>query len=553
MHIADYLRDVLVPANVAVSAIQRTGLRIDLAQLRKTRDAWTKELAEMEAYVTGEAAKVGVALKYSEKHGIHPPKMAAFLFGGLGLTPGKQTNPSKTYPQGSPSTDDESLAEYASLKVPWTEEKPGPGGRVDHPVVKAVLRIRSMSKGIGTYLNSFERTCRPDGSCHPKYNWALRTSRLSAEDPPVHQIPERSEKQIADGVKACIIAHINPALDRESWDPRKHGFCFRWDIKGAEAAIRGAMLTDHYGMRDPVAYDYIRLGKDIHSKTASIIYEVPEGTYKSGSFERDGVGKPVFFGQIFGGSWKALKWQLWKEGRIRVEDDEIKKIVANFNRGYPGIAALYEEDKAMLGDRIDRDKDDGKGNYLSYCEDPYGRIRAIPVPKELVGRYRDGVWAGGYQTDYELQKRLNHAFHVAANTPTQSCNASDTLWMLGLLHGGEYVELRVPPLWERDGVLYPEAAGWALDEGPGPGGKPFQAWHCNTVHDSGWGDGAPGYMEPTAKLIVRRCTAIPLDWRLEADVPYRIELKVGPDMASMRHYNKVAKEFGMEQIPALDK
>jgi hypothetical protein len=543
--VADYLRDVLVPANVAVAAIQRAGLPIDVAQLRRTREAWQRELAEMEAYVEGEAAKVGVTLKYSERHGVHPPKMAAFLFGGLGLAAGKPTA------KGGQSTDAESLLEYASINVPWTAERPGPDGQVDHPVVSAVLKIRSVAKGIGTYLDSFERTVRADGACHPKINWALRTSRLSAEDPPVHQIPERSDPQVADGVKSCIVPRVKPCLapGREGWDPRKHGSCGRWDINGAEAAWRAAALADHYGVRDPIAYDYIRLGKDIHSKTASIIYEVPEGTYQKGSFERDSVGKPSFFGQLFGGSWKALKWQMWKEGRIHLSDDEVKRIVANFAKGYSGITALYEVDKTMLGERMDTSATDGKGNVLSWCEDPYGRIRAVEIPKELAGRFQNGVWRGGYETDYELSKRLNHAFHIAANTPTQSANASDTLWMLALLYAGEYVELRVPPLWERGGVPYPEAAGWAMHGGPGPGGKPFQAWHCNTVHDSGWFDCAPGYLEPTAKLITRRCTALPQDWRLEADVPYRIELKVGPDMSDLRPYNKVAREFGLEEIP----
>jgi hypothetical protein len=517
--------------------MQRAGLHIDRARLRATRAAWTAELLEMERYVEGEAAKAGQPFTYSDQHSVHYSKIGAFLFRGLGLEPGKRT------PTGAPSTDNESLLEYASLTVPWTEEKPGPKGQVDHPVVRAVMRIRSMAKGVGTYLDAFERTIRSDGACHPKYNWALRTARLSAEDPPVHQIPERSEPRIADGIKACITPRVSSAPDRESWDPRKHGFCFRWDIKGAEAAIRAAMLTDHYGVRDPVAYDYIRLGKDIHSKTASIIYGVPEGTYTSGSFQRDGVGKPTFFGQIFGGSWKALQWQLWKEGRIRLSDDEAKTIVANFTKGYPGIAALYEVDKTMLGENMD---DQG----LSYCVDAYGRHRAIQVPPALMRRFdkKRGVWSTAYEQDYEQMKKLNHAFHVAANTPTQSVNASDAIWMLALCCLGEYVDLKVPPVWERGGIPFPEAASWQLHGGPGPGGTPFQAWHCNAVHDSGWGDGAPGYIEPTAKLIWRRCTSLPLDWRLEADVPYRVELKVGPDMSRMESYNKVAKRFNLEPV-----
>ena len=164
----------------------------------------------------------------------------------------------------------------------------------------------------------------------------------------------------------------------------------------------------------------------------------------------------------------------------------------------------------------------------------------------------ENMWREDRSPSLELQeekKKPYHAFHIAANTPTQSTQASDALWMLALCYLGEYVPLRVPPIWERDGAPFPEAAGWQMHEGPGPGGKPFLSWHCNTVHDSGWGDCAPGYLEPTAKLLWRRCTAVPLDWRIEADVPYRIELKVGPDMARLRPYNSVAREFGLEPVP----
>ena len=88
-----------------------------------------------------------------------------------------------------------------------------------------------------------------------------------------------------------------------------------------------------------------------------------------------------------------------------------------------------------------------------------------------------------------------------------------------------------------------------MNGGPGPGGKPLRAWHSNTVHDSGWGDCAPGYLEPLAKLVMRRCTAVPFDWRLEADVPYRVELSAGPNMGILFDYDKVAKQFGLDLIP----
>jgi hypothetical protein len=546
--IVDTMRDVHVPANVAVAAIQRAGLPIDRDLLVKTMAEWETEILALEKYIEDKAAEVGTPFKYSAKHGAHPPKVAAFLFKGLGLEPKGVDGQELLTPKGELASDADSLARWASLRVPRED---------DDPYVTAILQIRSLAKGRGTYLDSFLRNIRADGACHPKFNWALRTARLGAEDPPVHQIPERSEKRVPDGIKACIIPRDTPALDRDAWDPRKHGSCFRWDISGAEAAIRGAMLPYLSGCTDPIAYDYIRRRGDIHSKTASIVYNVPEGTYKKGTYERDAVGKHTFFTKIFGAKPTAVQYSIWDQARIWMPLDKIKDICANWDRGYSGIVRMYEVDKMMLGRRMDR-------NGWSWCEDLYGRRRAIQIPAKAVSRW-DGQewsiddiefpWAGkprGYQVPeeaWELRAKLNHAFHLAANTPTQSTNAWDTLWMLALCHLGEYVELRVPPMWERDGIPFPEAAGWQFNEGDGPGGRPMRVWHMNTVHDSGWGDCAPGYLEPAAKVIWRRCTSVPLDWRIQADVPYRIELKVGPDMSRMRDYNKVAREFGLEPVP----
>lgn len=535
MRVSDYYRSILVPANVAVSALRRAGLPVDINRVRQLREAWTKEATELIAYVEGESAKTGVQIKYSDKLSVPAAQLARFLYSpeGLGLDCYGQSN------GGQDSTADEFLMPYASLSVPRED---------DHPVVKAILQIRSLSKNISTWLDCLERTRRADGACHPKFNWALRTARISAEDPPVHQIPERADKRIADGIKSCFVPRMNPAPNPDEWDPRKHGFCFRWDISGAEACWRAAALTKRFLSRpDPVAYDYLRFGKDIHSKTASLIYNVPEGTYKKGTYERDAVGKQTFFAKQYGAKWRTVQKSVWRKARYWLDDAKAQEINRNFDKGYVGLTELYLFDQDLLGKQ-------------GYCEDGYGRRRRIDIPARVTylgDNYWDIDGLRWHPKDEEpvrghrraLIAELEHCFHVMANTPTQSMNATDNLFMLALAYHGEIVDLRVPPMWEKDGVLFPEAKEWRLHEGPGPGGKPFLAWHNNTVHDSGWGDGAPGYLEPVAKLIGRRCHSVPMDWRLEADVPYRVDLSVGPDMSRLSDYNKVAAKFGLEPLP----
>lgn len=536
MKLADYYRLALVPGNRAVSAIRRAGLPVSRERLDRLEVEWMTQLADLKAYVEGEAAKHGMSLKYSEQDGLTPSSLVKFLYSpqGLNLEIYKYTSGGAVKQSPQPSTDDEALLPYASLANPRPD---------DHPVVGALLKIRSLHKELVTHLRGFKQMQRSDGCVHATYNWALRTPRISAENPQVHNIPERADKAVADGLKACIVPRLHPAPSVEDWDPRQHGSVFRWDIVGAEACIRAAMLTARFCEKpDPVAWEYLRLGKDIHSKTASLIYGVPEGTYKKGSYERDAVGKQTFFAKQYGAQWRSVQGTIWTRARLWIPDEETKKICEGFDRGYPGLVELYEQDKARLG----RDP---------YCYDGYGRRRWVGLPDGV--RFKGWLngrtqWEVEGRTDEERNRRyseLNHRFHICANSPTQGMNATDNLFMLALCYLGEYTPLRLPPMWESRGLEFPEAKDWQMHLGSGPGGRPFLAWHNNTVHDSGWGDCGPGYLEPLAKLVWRRCRAVPFDWRIEADVPYRIELSVGPDMAHLDSYNKIAQRFGFEPVP----
>ena len=519
MRLQDYYRTVLMPANAAVSALRRNGLPVDLARLDAAVSGWRAQLAELTREVEGEAAARGSALKYDpETYSAGSKALADFLYRGLGLEPRKETKTGY-------STDAESLASYASIPYPQP---------TDNPWVFRVLKIRSLAGAIGK-AEAYRTTRRSDGACHPKFNWALRTSRLSAEDPPVHQIPEHSDPEVADGIKSFMVPRVAPAPRWQDWDPRIHGSVLRWDIDGAEAAIRAANLTHRFCKRPDPAWEYIRLGKDIHAHTASLIDGKPESEYRKGMLMRDVMAKHTFFTRQFGGEWATVQASIWDHGRIRVEDEEAQRICAAFDDGHPGLVELYEIDKVNVAQR-------------GYCEDGYGRRRWCEFPDDVQFK----GWGPDGKAKWFIPKGRGgataRAWHVAANTPTQSMNATDCLWMVALCTHGEYVELRVPPMWEHLGVSHPDAAPWQLNGGRGPGGRPFQAWYSNTVHDSAWGDCAPGYLVPFAKLVHRRCRAVPFDWRLEADVPYRVSISVGPDYGHLESYAKAAKRFGLELL-----
>lgn len=523
-----YCRKILVPANVAVSAMQQNGLPISLERADAQRDAWNDELEELQSYVQGEADKRNISLKYSKAHAAQEQPLYDLLYSskGLGLEERKMTQSGRRA-----AMDSEALMPYAAVGANHKE--------TDDPIVYAILKIRSIAKAKNTHLASLVKYRRADGCAHPHYKWNLpNTTRLSAENPPVHQIPEKADPEIAKLVKSCIVPREKPWLgDPKDWDPRKHGWIAKADVAGAEAVIRAGCIA-----RCSVSVPYLRSGGDIHSRTASILYEVAEGTYKKGTPERDAVGKQTYFLLIFGGSWKALQLTVWKKARIQLEDDESKLRVNRFFRGYADLETRYSYDTNLMFER-------------GYIEDYYSRRWTLPPPDgvKLVG-WKKGKPMFTFPSDKteeelnDLRRQLENRRHIYANKPTQTAQATTTLWCIALCHHGEYVDLKAPDYWNNE-LVFPEAAGWQLDEGPGPGRKPMKVWTNNTVHDALWFDGAPGYLEPAAKLITRRFNGVPAEFLIDANMPWRVEIQVGPDLGNLRDYNEVAKDFGLEPIP----
>lgn len=536
MTLRDYHEYIQIPAYSTVEAMRRNGLPVCPERVTAQIEAWRRDMIKLQEYVEGTARQKGYAIRYSAAHSPLPDKtFRAFLFDGLKLEATRMTE------GGKPSTDDTALKRYAA--VGETHNLMNGQPFEDDPVIYAVLLVRSLKTASGTHLTGLLKHLQ--GKCvHPKANWNLRnTTRLSLEEPPTQQIPERANPAVAKKVKRCLIPRDHAWLgDPADWDPRKHGWCMKADIKGAEMVIRPGCIA-----KCSVLTPYIREGKDVHSKTSSLFYGQPEEDFKKGKpdrWKRESVGKPGGFQLIFGGSWLGLRDNLWDKARVWLEKLEAQELHERFFDGLPDIEERYQVDAELAWSR-------------GYIEDLFGRRWAMRPPD---GVTLDG-WNGAsdpvfrYPADSRedeqrlLRSRTNHVLHCYANRPTQSTQGTLTLWCGALMHHGEYVTLQVPPIWERRGVPFPDAATWCLNGGRGPGRGAFKAWLNNTVHDSWWLDGAPGYLEPAAKLVTRRCMGVPADFLYENDLPWRVEIEVGATFGDLRPYNEVAKQFGLELMP----
>lgn len=543
MDVNSYAHLVQQPAYVALEAARRIGLPVHEGRAMARRDAWQVELLEMERRVEGEARRRGFGLKYSSSHVPLPDStFRDFLFSprGLGLEPGRTT------PTGKIARDDAALLDYAAVG-PNHDRMNGvyrPGS--DDPVVYDILRISSIKTARGTHLAGLLRWRRSDGCVHAKFNWnSPQTTRPSAEEPPIHQLPERANPEVAKAVKECIVPRVSPWLGSpDDWDPRKHGWVAKVDVKGAEFVIRAGCVA-----RDPILVQYLREGRDAHARTSALFSGKPESYFAKGQpgrQYRNDVGKCGNFLLIFGGEWKALQLQIWKEARTWLEDAEAQELRKRFfapPNGYVGLARQYEDDTEQMVSR-------------GYIEDDYGRRWEMPLPDGVTAyRNRSGTWEFTFPKNLskddrsKLWRTLAYRRHCYANRRTQCDQATTTLWDIALCYHGEYVELRVPPFWEARGVPFPEAAGWCMNEGPGPGGFPLRAWIFNEVHDSKWVDGAPGTLEPAMKIMFRRSMGVPADFLIDADQPRRVEMECGPDLGHLFPYDVVARRFGLDPAP----
>ncbi|MCK5465760.1 MAG: DNA polymerase I, partial [Bacteroidales bacterium] len=148
-----------------------------------------------------------------------------------------------------------------------------------HPVVGKVLEFRSLKKLLSTYVEALPKMINPrTGFIHTSYNQAVAaTGRLSSNNPNLQNIPIREEK----GREI-----------RKSFIPRSdENVLLSADYSQIELRLMAHMS------QDPLMIDAFQNGEDIHTATASKIFEVPPEQVTK---EQRGKAKTANFGIIYG-------------------------------------------------------------------------------------------------------------------------------------------------------------------------------------------------------------------------------------------------------------
>ena len=215
-----------------------------------------------------------------------PKQLGSILFEKLNLPHGKKNK------NGNYSTDEQTL-----IKI-------GPG----YPIIEKILEYRALTKLLATYVDGILNAVSNDGKIHTIYTQTLtRTGRLSSVEPNLQNIPARSEygRRI-----------------RKAFIPEENSIIMSSDYSQIELRVFAHMSK----VKDLI--EAFQNGKDIHTKTAMDIFNVPEeGVTKN--MRRQ--AKAVNFGILYGISSYGLSEDLL------ISPKEAKEFINKYFETYPGI------------------------------------------------------------------------------------------------------------------------------------------------------------------------------------------------------------------------
>lgn len=301
--------NIEIPLITVLESMERHGVMVDREKLKKISFYLDNQLRILE----------GTIYEISgEEFNIQSPKqLREILFEKLGLPVIKKT---KT----GPSTDVGVLTVLAR----------------EHPLPKAVLEYRSLSKLKSGYVDALPSLIHPEtGRIHTSYNQTITaTGRLSSSDPNLQNIPIRTEE--GREIRSAFVAPQGYLL-----------------LSADYSQIELRILAHYSG--DESLVNAFEAGEDIHTRTAAEVLGVPLDNVTPDMRRQ---AKIINFGVIYGMSAFSLAKEL------EISTSEAKEWIESYFNRYRGVKDFIE--KAVL-----QVKEKG------YARTLWGRKRYIPEIK----------------------------------------------------------------------------------------------------------------------------------------------------------------------------
>ncbi len=275
-----------LPLAHVLARVERNGIRIDPAELKRLSNLMETEIARLTAKVHELAGK---PFNISS-----PQQLGKVLFEDLKLPAPVKYGKGKVI-----STAADILEDLAPA----------------HEIVRHVLEYRQLTKLKGTYLDALPELIDPaTGRIHTSFNAAgAATGRLSSSNPNLQNIPIRTE--VGREIRAAFV-------------PRDG-----WTLLVADYSQIELRLLAHFSA-DPLLVSAFREGDDIHTRTAAEVLGVPP-MMVTPEARRD--AKAVNFGIVYGISGFGLAQQLG------ISRKQAEQYIANYFERYAGVRAFIDK------------------------------------------------------------------------------------------------------------------------------------------------------------------------------------------------------------------
>jgi DNA polymerase-1 len=311
------MKDVEIPLVPVLVRMQMHGVALDTDLLDEMSQVLAKNLLHLEQNTHDSFG--------GRKFNINSPsQLSEILFKEMGLPGGKRTK------SGGYSTDASVLESLKTQKYLAPEQR---------AIVEGILQYRELNKLKSTYVDALpnminHRTRR----LHTRYNQVgSATGRISSSEPNLQNIPVRTE--LGRRVRKAFVAQDAP----------------RWTLLAADYSQVELRVLAHLS-QDKALLEAFERDEDIHSATASTVYDVPLHEVTK---DMRRIAKVMNFGIIYG----LTAFGISQQTELSIEEGG-KFIEAYFGK-YPGIRRYLTETTE-------------KARSLGYVETILGRKRRMP-------------------------------------------------------------------------------------------------------------------------------------------------------------------------------
>ncbi|MCR4929989.1 MAG: DNA polymerase I [Lachnospiraceae bacterium] len=278
----ELFKKIEMPLTLVLYEMEKSGIKVDKAGLKKYGDELNVSIASLEKKIYEQAGE--------EFNILSPKQLGVILFEKMNMPYSKKTKTGY-------STSADVLEKLST----------------EYPFVSDILEYRALTKLNSTYAQGLSDAISDDGRIHSHFlQTVTATGRISSAEPNLQNIPIRT--QLGRELRKVFIPD-NDSIFADA------------DYSQIELRILAHLSNDD------VLIDAFNSGKDIHSLTASKVFNVPIDQVTSAQRR---AAKVVNFGIIYGMSSFSLGQDL------EISRKEAEKYIKEYFEGYPKIKAYLD-------------------------------------------------------------------------------------------------------------------------------------------------------------------------------------------------------------------